>query len=214
MKRNLCLALLVIGLLGGCQQGEEARQNSALPQPAATATAPHYQNPPVAGERDAPSTPTLQLPDGWQTVAWHGLVIPVPPGGRWQTIPATDQPSINDARVIAAGAIVYPASTTTPIEGPFGPSFTMLRFSGSLEEWVALERRNSPAGNPLQEDTIRDITIAGRPAKAYQHAVTGTGLTEYYAVNLTHDQLLLITTDDAENKMYRQVIDGLLVEAP
>jgi len=101
-----------------------------------------------------------------------------------------------------------------PIESPFGPSFTILEFSGSLEEWLDLERQNSPAGNPVQEDTVRDITIAGRPAKAYQHAVTGTGLSEHYVIDLPNDQLLLITTDDAENKTYRQVIAGLVIKGP
>ncbi len=215
MKFNLCLALLVIGFLGGCRQEVDMRRNGAVPRSATTVTGMQNQNTPLPGYSDTPSATTEQLPDGWQTVEWHGLVIPVPPGGTWQTTPSPNPTSINDTVVTAAGTIVYSASTATmPIESPFGPSFTILEFSGSLEEWLDLERQNSPAGNPVQEDTVRDITIAGRPAKAYQHAVTGTGLSEHYVIDLPNDQLLLITTDDAENKTYRQVIAGLVIKGP
>ena len=56
---------------------------------------------------------------------------------------------------------------------------------------------------------MRDTTVAGRPARRYQHVVTGTGDAATYAVDLGGDRLLLILTEDLDNETYRRVITEL-----
>ncbi len=96
-------------------------------------------------------------------------------------------------------------------EKPFSPSFIILHFNGTLEDWLDLERQNeaSANGNPVDEQTIRDITIAEQPAKVYQRAVTGTGYVDYYAVNLDNNRLLFIVSENVSFAKYNAVVDGL-----
>lgn len=235
MKRTRLMLRCVLVMLTACGTADpsglapdvtpitQANRTTAAPSPieapsasaqAVTAVITAVPSPPPPSTTATPSaTGTVldQLPPGWQIVDWEDLMIPVPPDGVWET-PALDREHINGAPVVASGTLTYPTSTA-PVERPFGPSFTIVTFSGSLDEWLALERRNSAAGNPIQNNTVRDLAIADRPAKAYRHAVTGTGLSEDYALKLASDRLLLITTDDVENETYRRVIEGLVVES-
>ncbi len=143
----------------------------------------------------------------WQSVTWEGLRVPMPPVSTWTTHTGTGE-RINGAPVQTQGAIGYPI-TPAPVERPIGPFFKMLRFQGTLDAWLQLERRNSPSGNPIDEKTVRDTTVAGRPARRYQHVVTGTGDGATYAVDLEGDRLLLILTEDLDNETYRRVITEL-----
>lgn len=155
-------------------------------------------------------TGTLPLSTEWQTVEWEGLIIPIPPQGQWWSASLENNQS-NGIPVLASGGITYPTITGT-VELPFGPNFYILQFTGTLDDWLDLERRNSPPGNPVQDETIRDMTIAGRPAKAYQHAITGTGEIEDYILKLTNGTLLWISSENASYEIDRQVIDGLVVK--
>lgn len=157
---------------------------------------------------DSGSLPTLL--ETWQSYAWQNLVIPIPPKAQWLPLNPGDI-SANHVPVVAAGALSYPTITGS-VELPYGPSFVILRFTGSLDEWLDLERRNSPAGNPIDEKSIRDTIQIGLPAKSYRHAVTGTGLTEHYAVKISQDKLLWITTQDAQDTRYQQVLDQLALK--
>jgi hypothetical protein len=150
------------------------------------------------------------LLETWQSYAWQDLVIPIPPKAQWLPLNPADIPA-NHVSVVAAGAISYPTIMGS-VELPYGPSFVILQFTGSLDDWLDLERRNSPAGNPIEENSIRDIIQIGLPAKGYRHAVTGTGLTEYYAMKIAQDKLLWITTQDAQDTRYQQVIDRLALK--
>jgi hypothetical protein len=148
----------------------------------------------------------------WRTVEWNGLVIPIPPDFNAQWNPdAVSEESINGAPVLDAGAIIYPGYTQ-PVGQPYGPVFHILQYSGSLEEWMALERsRQTPAGPAIDEQTIRDTTVAGQPAKVYQPTVPGIAPTQFYALKLGNDYLLWINTADAPAEIYQQVIAGLRI---
>lgn len=184
---------------------------TAAPNSSPETGQPSPNDGPVTATTLASPTARIQLLPNWQTVAWQGLIIPVPPNSVWET-PVLNREQINGVSVAMSGALTYPTSTA-PVERPYGPDFTILAFIGSLNEWLDLERRNetSKAGNTVQEQTIREIMIAGRQAKAYQRAVIGTGQIEYYVLKLNNDKLLFITSDDAENDTYRRVIDGLVI---
>ena len=118
----------------------------------------------------------------WQTYPWQNLVIPIPPKAQWERSSIADI-NAHKLPVVAAGGITYP-TITDGVELPYGPSFTIIQFTGSLDDWLTLERQNSPKENPIEEATVRDIMIAGLPAKAYRYTATGTGLTEFYVTNL------------------------------
>lgn len=176
-------------------------------------TATTTTNVPVAtNEAQTTLTAPIQASGVDQNVSWQNLFIPLPPNAVWE-IDAGANTSINGAAVLERGSITYP--NATGVEQPYGPAFLVLRYSGTLDEWLDLERRNdtSTAGNGINEASITDRTIAGLPARAYRRLVTGTGMTEYYALRLDETRLLWITTDDAENAIYQSVIDGLRMQA-
>lgn len=181
---------------------------------------------------DSPSTAPIAESD-WKTVSWQGLQIPVPAEDTWAAgIPANER--VNGLQVLAAGRIMDNPSgdahddqhTDHPTNehaddhhaggSAFdGPIYIILQTTASLDAWLDAERKNevSAAGNRVEDATIRDMTIAGRPAKAYQRAIIGLALTEYYAVKISDDKLLWITTYNAEDAKYRRSIDQLVLQA-
>ncbi len=220
---SLCLTLV---LLVGCAATETAippTPNTAPTAVVSSTPAPSATNSvePTAGSvlpepsvgAIAPVPVDMPLPPGWQMVAWEDVLIPLPPQSEWSLDSAAVQ--INGAPVIASAGIKY-ALGTGEVEHTQGPFFTILQFNGSLDAWLDAEQKNdlSRAGNPVHDQTIRSITIGGHEAKAYQRAITGIGLTEYYAVKLDEKRLLWITSEDAENETYQQVIDALMITPP
>jgi hypothetical protein len=156
------------------------------------------------------STDTTQLAINWRNVEWEGLRIPIPPRAQWEA-PIKVDPSIGDVPVLAAGAVTYPTITGT-VELPFGPVFMILQFSGSLDDWIDHElRRNELA---VDRQTVRDTTIAGRPAKVYQPVVIGTCNLGAYVVTLDTNRLLLISTECLGHEPFDSVIKGLQISAP
>jgi hypothetical protein len=181
-----------------------------------------------------PAQPTAVVDGEWKTVAWEGLQIPVPAEDNWEAgVPANEQ--VNGYPVLAAGRIMDNPSgdahddqhTDHPTDehgddhtdhggSAFdGPIYIILQTTDSLDQWLERERKNevSAAGNRVEDATIRDMTIAGRPAKAYQRAIIGLALTEYYVVKISDDKLLWITTYNAEDTKYRHSIDQLVIQA-
>lgn len=142
-----------------------------------------------------------------QAIIWQGLSIPIPPQHLWSDkTPGSD--TINNARVLAQGRIVFDCTQASPgsVELPDGIGFTIVAFSGSLDEWLALVQLSAPAQNPVDPDSITTMEVAGQPAIVYNHLVTGVGDRRTYIVKLSPDRLLII--DDTG---YQSVIDGLAI---
>lgn len=101
--------------------------------------------------------PTTETPvsTAEQIVEWQGLIITVPPNHRWETFPP-DQNTINGAPVLGQGRIIFDRAHASPnsIELPDGVGFTIVQFSGSLDEWLALVQQSAPAHNPVDPNTI------------------------------------------------------------
>lgn len=148
----------------------------------------------------------------WSSVSWQGLTIPVPPMGRWR-VRMDPPPHAQNVPVVASGYLDY-AHAPDAVEAPFGPAFTILQFSGSLDDWLRLVRRNASKENPIEERTVRNLSVAGRSAKAYRYTVTGLGDSEQYVLKLSATRLLLIETADAPNPTYRRVVKGLVINQP
>lgn len=184
-------------------------------------------------QSDHPTADESPAPEGdWKTVTWQGLQIPVPSEDAWEAA-ITANERVNGLQVVAAGRIMDNPSgdahddqhTDHPTDdhghpedhgSAFdGPVYIILQTTDSLDAWLDAERKNevSMAGNKVENATIRDITIAGRPAKAYQRAIIGLALTEYYVVKISHDRLLWITTYNAEDAKYRLSIDQLVIQS-
>lgn len=179
--------LVMIMLLGACGS---ARRSDPPPSVGAQPTAPG------AATAEATAIPAA-LPDGWTSVTWQGLVIPVPPGARWHE---SETPAPREQQtVLAEGSVLIPTPSGVVVEAPTGPVFQIVAFDGSLEDWIAAEQGGptSQAGNTVEPHTVQPTAIGGLPAVIYQRTVTGTGLLEYYAVKLSGDQLLAITSDNA-----------------
>ena len=207
MRSRYRLFFVAMVVTAACDASEVPSPTKTFPTPAHVSISLTVL--PTQGADRGISPPLLET---WQTYEWQDLVIPIPPKAQWLPSNPADI-SANHVSVLAAGAISYPTITGS-VELPYGPSFAILQFAGSLDDWLDLERRNSPAGNPLEENSIRDTIQAGLPAKAYRHAVTGTGVTESYAIKMTQDKLLWITTQDAQDTTYQQVIDRLALKKP
>jgi hypothetical protein len=100
--------------------------------------------------------------------------------------------------------------------------FTLFQFSGSLDEWLTHEREKRQAipqhglSNPdvFPERDIRDVTVAGRPAKVYPPIASLSGRSEIYVLKLTDSTLLQISIDDRDNADFRRVVDGVRIKTP
>jgi hypothetical protein len=120
-------------------------------------------------------------------------------------------PSETTIPVIARGAITYPTITGT-VELPFGPTFTLYSFTGSLEQW--LKTLPEHGGDAIDSSTLQDITIAQRPAKLYQPLVTGTCNSGVYLLRADSDHLLEIRTDCLDAEPYTTVVKYLELSSP
>jgi hypothetical protein len=140
---------------------------------------------------------------GWKTVKWQGLIIPIPPDGEWKTYPAPNF-TIQGAPVIALRSIRY-FPPDCEVECPSGPSFYLLNYRGSLNDWMETARQE---GIGILEGTERDISLAGYPAKVYQPGVTLCNGAIYIA-DLPSDQLLYISNECLGQEPYDSVIRGL-----
>lgn len=185
--------------------------STALPTVAGTivtaATLPPVLSTTVPSAAPAPNT--SPSPVGWRTIAWEGVRIPIPPQAQWESQIATNPP-IGDIPILATGAVTYPTITGT-VELPFGPTFLILQFSGSLDDWINRERSRDPLA--VNDQTVADTTIAGRPAKVYQPVVTGTCNSGAYIVALKNSHLLWIWNECLGYEPFDSIIQGLQIEA-
>jgi hypothetical protein len=163
---------------------------------------------PVPGPQPTLASSSVPLSAVWQTVEWEGLVVPIPPQASWAPYINFGSP-IGTLPILAAGSVIYPTTTGTG-ELPFGPIFTILEFSGSLDDWLARERDANPLA--VDQQTVHETMIAGRPAKVYQPVVTGTCNAGSYVLALDRKRLLWIRTDCLEQAPYDSVIKGLQIK--
>lgn len=140
---------------------------------------------------------------------WQGLRISVPAEHIWEPDQPAQEP-INAAQVIAQSQIAFSQdAATSPVELPGGMMFTIVGFSGSVDQWVALEQARVEASNPVDRNTIRNLEVAGKPAMVYSYSVVGVSQSQTYVVKLDADRLLIIDNSDADNPDYQAVIAGL-----
>ena len=138
-------------------------------------------------------------------ITWEGLTFDVPPNHLWGIQPL-DQ--INGVPMLARGWISYDATGIQPgLEVSNGIGFTIIQFTGTLEEWLSLTVAAAPNGNPVNQDTIQQLTIAGRPAIAFSYNVTGTGDNRILLVKQGPDRLLIIN-----DYGYASVVENLRIE--
>ena len=161
-------------------------------------------------------TQQSSLPDGWYRVEWQSLSIPLPPEAM-NFIPssttATDQ--IHTIPVLAAGSVAFPPSPP-PTNGAIGeypapPSLTLLQFSGTLDEWIALEEEELAIEEGGVIEPVELLTVAGREARHYQRTVPGFNYNDYYVLKPTETTLLLIYTN---KEAYHPLVDGLTFVKP
>lgn len=175
----------------------ETDRTATMVQPAITSTAA------PTSEQASPAPPLTDA----QTIIWEGLSIPIPPRHLWSDrMPGSE--TIHNARVLAQGRIVFDRTQAPPgsVELPDGVGFTIVEFSGSLEDWLALVQQSASAQNPVDSDSITTTEVAGQPAIGYHYLVTGVGDRRTYIVKLSPDRLLII--DDTG---YQSVLDGLAI---
>ncbi|KAB8142852.1 hypothetical protein F8S13_11370 [Chloroflexia bacterium SDU3-3] len=199
-------------LISGCAALEPPAAGRPL---ASSASAP----PPTAAPLPTVAPPSITpigiaspavLADGWRRFPWQKIVIDLPPISTWQEH-TSGSLVFSDTLVIDQGAITYPAADSG-VEGPYGPTFALVRFPGSLDDWIDAERQRNLPGNPVDEPTIEHRELAGTQAVAYQRAIKGVGTIEYYALKVDPEQLLWISVEDTENKTYNEVLDRLSIQ--
>lgn len=158
---------------------------------------------------NAPAEPTATAvsPDAWFGVDWENIHFAIPPQSTWQQSNELDI-KLAEGKVISSGRVVYPEEKTA-IEGLQGPTFVMILFPSSVDEWLKLEQERDVPDNPVDMLTIRRQEIAGVSAIAYQRAVKGVATIEYYALKVDNERLLWIITEDTENEIYKAIIRSL-----
>lgn len=144
---------------------------------------------------------------GYTDVAWERLIVPVPPDGTW-TVDTRNTP-VWGVPVLADAGISYPPAPH--VESPSGPYFTILQFSGTLEQWIDLERRNGIAGsNGVDEASVRTVVVAGLPAITFDRTDPHFGDPRaFYVLKLDENRLLRIYTESRAIDKFRRVIDGV-----
>lgn len=181
--------------------------------PVAAASAAPSSQPAVSAAPSAAPAASADASSPAQPVLWQGLSISVPPSHRWEA----DQPAlepINDAQVIAQSQIAFLRdAATSPVEQPEGIRFTIVGFSGSLDQWLALEEARAASTNPIDRNTLRNTTVAGLPAMIYSYSVVGVSQSQTYIVKLDADRLLIINNSNADNPDYQTVITNLALTA-
>ena len=143
---------------------------------------------------------------------WEMLSIPVPSRHEWKPGAPPPNPGY-DAPVLAHGRIAFDRAQAPAdaVELPDGVGFTILRFSGSLDEWLAMVHKEAPAQNPIDPNTIRRTTLAGRPAVAYSYVVTGISINETSILKLGDDRVLLVEKSNVDNPEYQIVLRMLMI---
>lgn len=205
---SLLMSLLLV--LVGC--GEQPPRFTANAS-GASPTAPTQQQvtPTVQTQVELPQPPVQTTPPT-NTVTWEGIIITVPPEHVW-TAGAYGAEAAYSAPVIAQGRLKFePTLATYEIERPDGIGFTIVQFSGSLDDWLAAEQVHRSGGSAVDPQTIRETVIAGRPARAYSAMVIGVARSEVYAIKISGNRLLLIESSDADNPNYQMVVETLSVQ--
>ena len=136
------------------------------------------------------------------------LIVPVPPTGEWATDTGPNQ--VFGIGALATASIVYPDAPPS-VERPFGPTFTILPFNGTLDQWLDIERQNfvGDATTGIVEATLRDVRVAGLPAKAFERTDPGLGPSDYYILKLDDQRLLRIYSGITPQGVPQRVINGL-----
>jgi hypothetical protein len=199
MRIRFVLALALA--LTACQ-GERPAATSTPAGAAQAPAEPAATSVPAASEQQAVRPDT----EGWERVEWAGLTIPVPPDHTGQAVQMVDR-TIHGAHVVESFAIALkPELASGCCELPSGFLLDIVEFQGEPREWVML----TDEANRLSVDpaTVRETTVAGRPALVYNPIVTGTGIRQSYVVRLDDQRLLLIDTDVAYEE-YESVIRGI-----
>ncbi|WP_322489343.1 hypothetical protein [Chloroflexus sp.] len=224
MKWKALNLFILIAILNGCII-EEAGNSERITITTSTATSPEatlgaipptevaLESPTHADHAHAetPAKMDQEVSEKWKSHSWNKLNIPLPPNATWQDFSFTSN-QINGLPIEASGMVVYNSEQSTLGENPEGPYFVILKYTGTITDWMELEvNSETSVGNPVQEDTIREFLVAGILGRAYRRAITGTGFIEYYAVKLDHDSLLWITNNDSSNNLYNQIIEGLII---
>ena len=156
-----------------------------------------------------PSSPSNTVPNinDWPTAEWQNLSIPIPPEHFWQVITDSNDVNLPDP-VVAQASIIFDraAHPEITIEAPSGFGFTILEFAGSPQAWVIQHCESNALSVDLQ--SVRETTVADKPALVYNPMVTGTGLIQQYIVDLGEGRLMWISTDIAYLG-YEDVIAGI-----
>lgn len=146
---------------------------------------------------------------GQPEVTWEGLKFSIPAKHMWNTM-TPDPAQLNGAQVLAQGRIAFdPNQASNPVELPDGINFTIIRFKGTADQWLALERQAAAGSNAVDPNTIRDTTVAGQRAIAYSYMVTGVSRSENFIVPLGGDRLLLIRNSNADNPDYQAALSSI-----
>ena len=154
------------------------------------------------------AAPVAVAQEAYTYVEWEGLIVPIPPTGEWAT--NTPPREVFGVSALATASIVYPDAPQA-VERPFGPTFTILPFNGTLDQWLTIERQNfvGDATTGVVEATLRDVRIAGVPAKAFQRTDPSLGPSDYYILKLDEQRLLRIYSGITPQGVPQRVIEGL-----
>lgn len=233
MSRKYLYFIIVCLLLVACDSVQYTAPANTIPTPAANAntnitlaspsaipelsagsdtslvqTAAPIASVPSAAPVAETSAPVLSS-NAWKTIEWESVRFTIPPQSTWKETSDPDM-QITNAKLLNMGHVTYPEESNN-IEGLQGPTFAIMLFSGSIDDWLQIEQDRNLSDNPIDVQTIHRQTIAGTAAIAYQRAVKGVATIEYYALKIDKDHLLWITTEDAENKIYIAIIQSLTI---
>lgn len=213
MKRRQTFLLVALIMLSACTTVEapqtQSEQTQTLPTPSLTTNSIESSIAPVSSEQAQGTA----LPNEWQQTVWEDVVIPVPPDYVWQIGAPPPNPGYN-APVLASGRIAFNPATKPEGEVPDGMGFTIVQWSKSLDEWVAMVQKAAAAQNPVDTNSITRSTVAERPAVAYSYSVTGISNSQTSVVQVGSDRVLVIENSNLDNPEYQRVLRMLTIKQP
>lgn len=160
------------------------------------------------------SAPTTPAPSAFQETVWYGIRFSPPPDHTWEPVVAPPS-TYYGAPLLAQGQIVFTLPPGAhPVEQPEGLTLTLVTFSGTAHDWLELLSQARPVENPIDPASVRSTTLAGLPALAYSHIVTGVSRHEQLVVPLGDDYLLLIGVSNADYAPYATTLAAIKIDRP
>lgn len=214
MLRRTYITLLIL-LLAACGSAEAPLADApplaaTIESPATPQLVDAQPSPePTQSIVDAQPTPTLHFDtlDLSQPIEWEGWLVQLPPSYAYESLTPENTYDSGGTPILSTLSLMPTSESQPRVELPATMAFRIVQFDGTPQEFLEVVRQ-TPSEQPwLEEASVRETTVAGRPAIVYERY--GEPLYRNYIVTAKPGTLLLIDTD-LHGSEQQSMIDTLI----